>query len=175
MGNFVFIATSVDGFIAKEDDNLDWLMKYNDPDGSDYGYKEFINNIDAIVLGRGTYDFVNKMEPWYYTKPVYVVSSSLNAKEINKNVEEVFSKSPKEIVRYLNGKGYNNLYIDGGKTISYFLDEDLIDELIISKVPIILGSGIPLFNKIKSEIELIHIDTVVYKNGLVKSHYKRKR
>jgi dihydrofolate reductase len=174
MGNFVYIATSLDGYIARKDGSLDWLVNIDNPEKSDYGFSKFITQIDAVVIGRGTYEVVAGFRPWPYNKPVFVLSTTLKPEYIESINVEIFSKDPSELVSYLNSKGLNNLYIDGGKTIQGFLSQNLIDNLIISKIPVLLGSGIPLFGEIDNDISFTHINTTVFKNGIVKSHYKKK-
>lgn len=163
---------SLDGYIARLDGTIDWLTSIPDPDPSNYGYDEFISKIDAIVMGRNTFDFVKNMSPWFYSVPVYVLTTSLNQSDIKlKNVFTINLKPP-DIVKELNSKGFTNLYIDGGKSIQSFLSYDLIDEMTITKIPVLIGSGIPLFGNLAQDMHFVHIQTVTYSNGLVKSIYK---
>ena len=174
MKAIVYIATSLDGFIARKDGNIDWLISYESPEVFDR-YNEFINIIDAIVIGRGTYEKVLSFSDWPYSKKVFVLSTTI--KNIPDKLKEkviLISMSPKEIISHLSNFGYSNIYIDGGKTIQNFLKEDLIDEMIITKIPVLIGSGIPLFGHLENDINFKHINTSVYPNGLVKSHYERK-
>lgn len=176
MKNCVYIATSLDGFIARKDGNIDWLLEIENPSNDDYGYNEFISGIDAIVMGRNSYEKVLTFDHWPYEKKVFVLSSTL--KEISRDLKEkvtLLSMKPKELLENLSKNGYKNLYIDGGKLIQSFLNEDLIDELIITRIPVLIGEGIPLFGYLKNDLKFIHIKTDVYPNGLVKSHYRRKR
>ena len=128
MGNSVFIAASVDGFIARKDGSLDWLTKIENPEKTDYGFQAFMDRMDAVVMGRKTFESIENFEPWPYSKPVFVLSGTLNPAEKNKPGVRIMNKSPKELVSDLNRQGLNNLYIDGGKTIQGFLTENLIDE-----------------------------------------------
>lgn len=174
MSNIVYIATSLDGFIAKKDGGIDWLFEIPNPVGSDYGFSEFMKNVDAIVMGRNTFELVLTFNEWLYTKPVFVLSNSL--KSVPKSFSdkaEILSGEPESIVRELNSRGYKNLYVDGGITIQQFLKQELIDELIITKIPILLGEGILLFAELTKEQKFEHQKTEVYNNALVKSHYKR--
>ena len=176
MPNFVFIATSLDGYIAKTDGSLDWLFEIPNPDVLDFGYNDFINKIDAILMGRITFEKVLTFGSWPYNKPVFVISNSI--KQIDKELKgkvEIVSGELKSILMKLNERGIKNIYIDGGKTITNFLKEDLIDELIITRIPVLLGNGLPLFNKSNIELKFEHIKTDVYNNDLVQSHYKRNR
>ena len=178
MPNIVYIATSIDGYIAREDGNIDWLMDIPNPDKSDYGFSVFLKRIDGIILGRKTFETVLGFNEWPYPKsiPVFVLSNTLNElpQHLSGKVEMVRGEL-KKITELLKDRGINNLYIDGGKTIQSFLKEDLIDEMTITRVPILLGSGIPLFDKNNLEINFEHVDTEVYNNILVRSKYLRKR
>ena len=174
MPNYVYTATSIDGFIAREDGNIDWLLDIPNPDGSDFGFARFMENIDALVMGRNTFETVITFDEWLYSKPVFVYSSKL--KEIPEKYREkaeIISGTPQEVVTLLNSRGFNNLYIDGGAAIRSFLNEGLIDEFIITRIPILLGRGIPLFKEIPFEQKFIHSKTEILNDMLVKSHYIR--
>lgn len=172
MGNYVYIASSIDGYIAKIDGDIDWLFDQPNPDESDYGYSEFIKNIDALVMGRNSFEKVSSFGSWPYEKKVFVLSSSL--KEVPEELEgkiEILSGSPVEIVETINAAGYNNLYIDGGITIQRFLQHGLIDEMIITRLPILLGDGIPLFGGLAEPSKFMHLETKVYDDALVMTRY----
>ncbi len=171
----VFIGTSLDGFIAGRDGNLDWLTAYAVPEVN-AGYEEFIKTIDAVVIGRGTFETVLKFPEWPYSQPVFVLSTTM--KRLPENVAgraTVLSMGPKGILSHLSQQGFKSLYVDGGKVIQAFLREDCIDELIIARVPVLLGNGIPLFGTLLSSMQFRHIRTVAYPNGLVRNHYERSR
>jgi len=172
----VYIATSLDGFIATPNGGIKWLNNIPNPDQSDYGYSEFIEKIDAIVMGKNTFQKVLTFNQWPYEKPVFVLSNTL--KELPKNMTEkaeIIKGDIKKITDKLIERGFQKLYVDGGQTIHSFLKEDLIDELIITKVPILLGDGIPLFHKLDQKLKFKHKKTTIYSNSLVKSHYTRER
>jgi len=174
--NLVFIATSLDGFIAKEDGSIDWLTQFPNPKSEDYGFDDFINRVDAIVMGRNTFETVLAFNQWPYTKHVFVLSTKLRIPPTNlQDKVTVLNCSPQEVIKKTKEINYKTLYIDGGKTIQNFLKEDLIDEMIITKIPIILGSGIPLFSITNKVLDFEHKGTKIFSNGLVKSHYIRKR
>lgn len=176
MKTYVYIATSLDGFIARKDGDIDWLSKYEDPVIEDYGFNEFINKIDAFLIGRKTFDKVLSFDKWSYTKKVYVLTSTgKQVPEKLKGKVEFISSTPGNLLNQFRLEGYSGVYIDGGKTIQSFLKEDLIDEMIITTIPVLLGEGIPLFGSLKYELNFKHLETVVYQNGLVKSHYRRER
>ena len=178
MANTVYIATSLDGYIAREDGTIDWLMELPNPNNSDYGFSVFLERIDGIIMGRKSFETVLGFKEWPYTKPVpvFVLSNSLNELPGKLPVKvEIVNGELKRIIELLKDKGIDDLYIDGGKTIQSFLKQDLIDEMIITRIPILLGSGIPLFDKNNLEIKFEHVGTEVYNNMLVRSKYLRKR
>ena len=174
MTNSVYIATSLDGYIARPNGGIDWLNTFPNPTDSDYGYHEFIDRVDAIVMGRKMFELVSSFSSWPYSKKVFVLSNRLQ--EIKPELvdqAEIVRGDVNTIVKKLHQNGYRNLYIDGGKAIQSFLKKNLIDELIISKLPIILGDGIPLFAIQDQKVKFEHCSTEVFEGGLVKSHYKK--
>jgi dihydrofolate reductase len=173
MANYVYIATSLDGFIADSDGGLDWLNETPNPETSDYGFAEFMRSIDAIVMGRRTFEAVLTFGSWPYEKPVFVLSRrGVKVPRELENKVEVINADPKTITGQLKEKGFHNLYIDGGNTIQSFLEIGLIDEMIITRVPILLGGGVPLFGKLSQRLHFSHKKTEVLNNLLVKSHYR---
>lgn len=175
MANIIYIATSLDGYIARKDGNIDWLLNISNPDNSDFGFSEFIKGIDAVIMGRNTFNVVAEVDPWPYAKPVFVLSSSLKSVPSHLNGKvEIISGEPPSVIRSMYRRGFRDLYIDGGKTIQDFIKQDMIDEMIITKIPVVLGSGIPLFGRIDHDILFEHIETEIFKNGLVKSRYRKK-
>ena len=176
MANIVYIATSLDGFIARKDGNIDWLMEVPNPDQSDYGFAEFMDRVDAILMGRSTYETVKDFRPWPYAKPVFVLSSKHPEvpSELSSRVE-VIGGELTSVLDSLNSKGIHNIYIDGGLTIQSFLKEDLVDEMVITRIPILLGSGIPLFGEMEQELKFDLAETEILNKDLVKSTYRRRR
>jgi len=175
MKTIVYIGTSLDGFIARKDGDIDWLVQFADVEAI-HAYEEFMSRIDAIVIGKGTFEKVLTFPSWPYEKKVFVLSTSI--KQVPDSLSEnvtVLSMNPRELLSYLSSKGFSNIYVDGGKVIQGFLKEDLIDELIISKTPILIGSGIPLFGYLDTDLQFKHMLTEAYANGLVRSYYERKR
>jgi dihydrofolate reductase len=135
-----------------------------------------MGRIDAMVIGRGTFETVLAFPAWPYTKPVFVLSNSI--KEVPGKLKKkatILAMKPGEVLAHLSSKGFSNLYIDGGNVIQSFLKEDLIDELIISRVPVLIGSGIPLFGFLEKDLVFSHLQTKLRSNGLVSSYYERKR
>jgi dihydrofolate reductase len=165
----VFIATSVDGFIARLNGALDWLPVDAEP----HGYDEFIASVDALVIGRKTFDTVMTFETWPYgTKPVIVLSTTLSEVTVPDGaVCEVMAGTPHEIVDRLTQRGMNHLYIDGGVTIQRFLEAGLIQRMTITRIPVLLGSGVPLFGALSRDVRLEHVATRSYPSGLVQSEY----
>ena len=165
----VFIATSIDGFIARPDGALDWLPDNCEP----HGYEEFMDSVDALVMGRNTFEIVLGFGAWPYgKKPVIVLSTTLQ--ELNAPQDAVchlMSGTPQEIVNSLAQRGMNHLYIDGGVTIQGFLRAGMIQRMVITRVPVLLGSGIPLFGTMPQDIRLKHVATRSYTSGLVQSEY----
>jgi dihydrofolate reductase len=175
MSNYVYIAASIDGFIATSDGDVDWLMEAN-PDKSDYGFADFMDGVDALIMGRNTFDKVITFGEWSYTKPVFVLSNSLTeVPEKLKGKVEIIKGDIKGIVKNMKKQGYKNLYIDGGKVIQSFLKEDMIDEIIITRIPILLGKGIALFGEVDQSLKFKHTKTEVFNDSLVQSWYLRVR
>jgi dihydrofolate reductase len=168
MRTSVFIGTSLDGFIARPTGALDFL---DVPDMDDGGYTAFAATVDALVMGRNTYDVVLTFGQWPYgDKPVFVLSSREIPVPSGAKVERL-SGSPAEIVAQLDARGYQHLYVDGGITVQRFLDAGLIDRLIVTRVPVLIGQGIPLFGPVTRDIRLSHVETRTLAGGLVQSEY----
>ena len=169
----VFIATSLDGFIARESGNIDWLLKH-DQAGEDHGYDDFISDIDVIVMGRGSYESVRSMGEWFYDRPVLVLSAQLAQQAVPSELSEKvrFSdKSPESAMAMLHSEGVRRAYVDGGRVIQSFLALDLISDIVITRVPILLGTGRPLFGGGQRDVALAHRSTRTFPSGLVQSHY----
>ncbi len=171
----VYIGMSLDGCIAKTDGNLDWLMEVPNPEGSDFGFADFMAGVDAVVMGRSTFDFVAKSGQWPYEKPVYVLSRSLDSiPEHLTGKVEMIEGSPKEIIERMESRGHEALYVDGGNVVQQFLNADLVDELILSRVPVLLGEGIRLFSNLEHESRWEHIETEVLAGQIVRSRYTKQ-
>ncbi len=165
----VFVGTSLDGFIARPNGEFDFLP----PDGGEpHGYIEFMATVDTIVIGRKTFETVLTMNPWPYDKKrVVVLSSRPLDLSAAKGVVEQMSGSPAEIVSRLAASGAHHVYVDGGITIQGFLRAGLVHRLIITRVPVLIGAGIPLFGSLPHDVRLRHIATRNYPSGLVSSEY----
>jgi dihydrofolate reductase len=170
----VFIGTSVDGFIARKNDELDFLPEDG---GEPHGYTEFIASVDAIVIGRKTFEKVLTFGPWAYGKKRVVVLSSrpVDLSVVRGGVVEQMAGDPAEIVSQLAARGVHNLYIDGGVTIQRFLRAGMIQRLIITRVPVLIGEGVPLFGALPHDVRLRHVATRSYPSGLVQSEYEVAR
>jgi dihydrofolate reductase len=165
----VFVGTSLDGFIARADGALDFLPEAPEP----HGYEEFIATIDVIVIGRKSFETVLAMPPWPYSdKRVVVLSSQpLDFSAVAGGKVEQMSGPPEEIVAKLAATGAHHAYIDGGITIQRFLRAGLIQHLTVTRVPVLIGEGIPLFGSLLKDVRLRHVATQHYPSGLVKSEY----
>lgn len=175
--NIVYIATSLDGFIADREGRLDWLHNLPNPDHRDFGFADFMGGIDALVMGRVTFETVCGFDvDWPYDKPVFVLSNTLTSvPEALEGRAEVVGGPLSEVLETLHGRGLSRLYIDGGKTVQGFLAEDLIDELIVTRIPILLGDGTLLFGTLTAPLAFEHLSTEVFAGALVQSHYRRRR
>jgi dihydrofolate reductase len=167
----VFVGTSVDGFIARADGGLDFLPAGG---GEPHGYNEFIASVEAIVIGRKTFEKVLTLGPWPYgDKRVVVLSSRpVDLPAAVGGVVEQMAGLPAEIVSQLHARGIHHVYVDGGITIQGFLRAGLIQRLIITRVPVLIGEGIPLFGALPRDIRLRHVATRHYASGLVQSEYE---
>lgn len=177
MSNRIFIGTSIDGYIADRDGGLGFLECVPNPDSLDFGFQAFVDSVDAILMGRVTLETVLGFNcPWPYTKPVFVLSSTMKTmpEELQGKVE-IVSGEIKKVVSMLNEKGFIDLYIDGGKLIQSFLAEDMIDEINLTRVPMLLGGGTPLFGALPKHLEFEHAGTEVLLGSQVQSNYRRKR
>ncbi|TGM51996.1 dihydrofolate reductase [Leptospira biflexa] len=169
-----YIANSLDGFIAKKDGSVEWIHaeKYQ-LEKEDFGYEAFMESIDCIVMGRITFETVLQFDPYpFETVPVMVVTKNPNYQIESKHQISVFTRPLRELVPFLETKGYQNIYVDGGKLIQSFLQESMLDTITITQIPILLGSGIPLFGVTENEIELKHRKTQSYPNGFVQTEYE---
>jgi dihydrofolate reductase len=166
----VFVGTSVDGFIARHNGDFDFLPEGG---GEPHGYTEFIATVDVLVIGRNTFDKVLAFDTWPYGDMRVVVLSNraIDTSSIRGGRVERMSGTPQEIVRRLCADGVQHAYIDGGITVQQFLRAGLIQRLVITRVPVLVGQGIPLFGSLPHDVRLRHLATQAYASGLVKSEY----
>src|SRR3569833_1328601 len=135
MPNIVYIATSIDGYIAGKNGDIKWLTEYPNPEQSDYGFFDFMKGIDALIMGSNTFETVNGFDTWMYNKPVFVISNTLT--ELTgrwAGKAELVKGGPENVIAQLSAKGINNIYVDGGRTIHSFMALDLIDKLVITTI-----------------------------------------
>jgi dihydrofolate reductase len=164
----VFVGMSLDGFIARLNGDLDFLPPHG---GEPHGYSEFMATVDAVVIGRKTFETVLSFDSWPYQKPVFVLSTRpLSSVSPGARVERL-SGEPADIVAELAARGIGHIYVDGGLTIQRFLQAGLIQRLILTRVPVLIGSGIPLFGPLPRDIVVTHVATRQYASGLVQSEY----
>ena len=169
MNASVFIGTSLDGFIARANGDLDFLPPGG---GEPHGYEEFMATVDALVIGRKTFETVLTFDAWPYAeKRVFVLSTRPLATPPPDAIVERMSGDPADIVSRLAARGVGHIYVDGGITIQRFLLAGLIQRLIITRVPVLIGAGIPLFGALQRDIALRHVATRQYASGLVQSEY----
>ena len=174
--NIVFIAQSLDGYIADKKGGLDWLQLVPNPEQNSMGFNETMSEIDALVMGKNTFETIQSFEgPWPYQKPVFILSNSLKATPSNlKNKIQILNGGLSEILSQIHTLGYFKLYIDGANTIQQFLSEELIDEIRITTIPILLGEGTSLFGKLDLAQKWKHIKTEVFLDEVVQSWYSKK-
>lgn len=175
--NIVFIARSLDGYIAGKNGELDWLSMIPNPDHQDMGFTTVMDRVDALVMGKNTFEVICSFDvPWPYSKPVYVISTTLTEiPEKYQDKAELVKGTIPEVLSQLHQKGCHKLYIDGGAVVQSFLKEDLIDELIITTIPILLGNGIPLFGHLPQSLAFDHVKSEVFLEQIVQNTYRRKR
>ncbi|WP_195432844.1 dihydrofolate reductase family protein [Morganella morganii] len=178
MRHIIYIATSLDGYIADAQDKLDWLFAVPNPEQDDMGFSAFMQRIDAVVMGRKTFDTVCAFDgEWPYDKPAFVLSrtvTELPEKLAGKAVYPVQGEIG-DVLADIHRAGYHNLYIDGGTAAKQCLAADLIDEMVITTVPVLLGGGTPLFGTLPSPLQFVHISTERYFDYMVKNTWYRQR
>jgi dihydrofolate reductase len=164
----VFVGTSLDGFIARRNGEFDFLPPGG---GEPHGYDEFMASVDALVIGRNTFDTVLAFPQWPYDKPVFVLSTRALPPAPRGAVVERLSGQPADVFDALAARGIEHIYVDGGITIQRFLEAGLIHRLIVTRVPVLIGSGIALFGALSRDVVLTHVATRQYASGLVQSEY----
>ncbi len=170
----VFIATSLDGFIARPDGDVSWLDEYEPMgEGEDGGYGELFNEVDTLVMGRGSFEKVLTFDWPYGTKPIIVMSNSLSeVPEKLKSSVRIDASAPLELLEKLEAEGCRHIYLDGGQVIQSFLREGLVDDMTLTIIPVLLGQGIPLFGHLESDIKLNLLESHSWANGFTQSKYQ---
>ncbi len=175
--NKVFIATSLDGYIADQNGSIAWLDTIPEINTIDTGYNSFTESIDALLMGKSTFETLCGFDiEWPYTKPVFVLSNTLKQGDLKFGDKvKVVSGTIAKVLALIHAKGHHHLYIDGGQVIQSFLKEDLIDEMIITVIPILLGGGTALFSSLDKPMEFECTKTIHFLEAIVQNHYKRSR
>lgn len=176
--NSVYIATSLDGYIADRNDGIQWLDEIPNPTQDDMGYFQFMEGVDAIVMGRNTFDKVLSFDvPWPYKIPVFVLSKTLKAvpPKLQNHQIQLISGTVKEVLNQIHHQGYTQLYIDGGNVIQQFLKEDCIDEMIITTIPVLLGGGAPLFGELTQAQWFQCIESNIHCETIVQNRFIRNQ
>ncbi len=169
----IFIATSLDGFIARRDGSIDWLSAFQGE--GDNGYADFMSRMDGIVMGRGTYETVLGFGDWPYEKPVVVMSRSLVQGDIPQDLAGrvlISAEAPRDLMKRLSAEGWQRAYVDGGKLIQAFLREGLISEMTIFRMPVLIGEGRPLFGAVEADIRIETLGAEVLPTGAVRTDYR---
>ncbi len=170
----VFVATSLDGFIARKDNGLDWLMKHPTADG-DGGFGAFMESVDGLVMGAETYRTVLGFGQWPYTRKVVVASRSLtdaDVPDILRDRVRISALAPAELMAELGAQGWRRVYVDGGRLVQSFLRAGLIQDLCITQVPVLIGDGLRLFGPLEQDIELKLLGSEVLESGLLQFRYQ---
>jgi dihydrofolate reductase len=171
----VFIGLSVDGCIARPDDELDWLEEASGGgDAEDHGYDAFMEDVDVVLMGRRTYEVASGFPSWPYRgRRVIVASCSLpSTDDAPPGGVEVTAEAPVALLTRLRRQGVRKVYLDGGRLITAYLEAGLVDELTLTRLPIVLGAGLPLFGRIGRPVRLRHAETRTFASGLVQSRYE---
>lgn len=170
----VFIAISLDGFIARPDGDISWLLQRDDPT-EDHGYSDFIADKDTIVIGRGSYEKVLTFDMWPYDCPVLVLSKQLvgtSVPETLKGKVQFSNLAPQEVLTELTQQNVHRVYVDGGQLVQSFLRAGLINDMVITTVPVLIGAGRPLFGTLPQDIDLTLLSSRSFPSGLVQSTYR---
>jgi dihydrofolate reductase len=165
----VFIAQSLDGYIAADDDSLDWLLAAG-AEGEDYGFDAFLDDVDVVAMGSSTYEVIKDVPDLPYGgRPVHVFTTRTRGP---RDGFEFYARTPLEAVAHWQEHGVQHVYIDGGTVISQFLEAGLVDEITLTTVPLLLGSGKPLFHRIGTRTPLRLVDCQAFGSGMVSLRYR---
>jgi dihydrofolate reductase len=167
------VAISLDGFIARLDGSLDWLMSA-DPGEGDFGFDEFLSSVDALAMGRNTFDFVLGAGEWPYgEKPVFVMTHrDLDLPAGFQGRVEPFAGSPNTFAVECDGRGIEKVYVDGGETVQAFIEAGLVSRIVITRLPTLIGSGIPLFGPVDQDVNLRLVESRPFENGWIQDEYE---
>lgn len=171
---YVFMAASLDGFVAREDNSLDWLMKYG-VDENDNSFEEFTKNMDALVMGSGTYKTVIGFDQWPYKMHTYVMSRALTQNDVPEELQDkvtIKNLDPNELMKFLYENDLKKIYVDGGKLVQSFISKGLVSEITLTQIPILIGKGKRLFGELEKDIDLELITSKPMKFGFIQNHYR---
>ncbi|OBY28614.1 dihydrofolate reductase family protein [Leisingera sp. JC1] len=171
----VFIATSLDGFVARQDHSLDWLYKQPVAENDDGGFAAFMDSVDGLIMGTGSFRTVLGFGQWPYSKPVVVLSNSLTEQDIPEELKDkvrLSTAAPADLMQELQEEGWTRAYVDGGRMVQSFLRRGLIADLTITTVPILIGSGIPLFGSLDQDIDLQVASSRILPTGMVQTTFR---
>ena len=174
---YVYLGMSIDGYLSGPDGALDWLEYVPVPEGDDLGFGDFMAGIDLVVMGRRTFDTLIGFDVgWHYGVPGMILSRTLQTvPEAFADQVQLAAGSPAEIIELAANQGFHNLYIDGGDTVRRFLDADLIDEMILSQIPVLLGGGAPLFGPLVARLDFELVGHELLAGQILKQHLRRRR
>ncbi len=176
MANHIFMGISLDGYVADKNNSVEWLNAYPQEQGPKSHFSLFMESMDAIIMGRATFEMVHSFGVWPYTKPVVVLSKSLTSLPPEyEGKASLCADDIKDVLLNTFRKGYKELYIDGGAVVRSFLAMDFIDSMTLTQVPVLLGGGVSLFGELAEPLKFTHVHTEVLDGGLVMSGYMRKR
>jgi len=170
----VFIATSLDGYIARPDGDIGWLLQRDAPD-EDHGYGDFIADKDVIVMGRGSYEKVLGFDSWPYDRPVLVLSKQLAGAPVPEALRgkvRFSDAAPTQVMAELASQGVHRVYVDGGQLVQSFIRAGLVEDMVLSTVPVLIGAGRPLFGALPRDLDLALVASRSFPSGLVQSTYR---
>lgn len=165
----VFLGLSVDGRVARPDGDLEWLTSRGEAAG-DAGFTPFVESVDAVMMGRRTYEAIASIQEWpYLGRPIHVISTTLDA---DADPRIIVHRSPEAAIDAAERSGCKCVYVDGGATVRWFLAAKLVDELTLSQVPVLIGDGPSLFGSLGGDVDLEHVRTTVLDGGMVQTTYR---
>lgn len=171
----VFIATSLDGFVAREDHTIDWLTRQPVAEGEDGGFAAFMDSVDGLIMGTGSFRTLLGFDQWIYTKPVIVLTSSLTDADIPAHLSgkvRLSRATPKDLMQELDREGWKRAYVDGGRMVQSFIREGLIADLTITSIPVLIGQGIPLFGALDRDVDLELVRSHTLANNVLQATYR---
>ncbi|MCW8914352.1 MAG: dihydrofolate reductase family protein [Magnetovibrio sp.] len=169
-----FMGMSLDGFIARQDHSLDWLMKFDTTD-EDHGFDAFMDSVDGLVMGANTFKTVLGFDSWPYTKKVVVMTRSLSPQDIPAELQDkvrLSSQSPEELMQQLRDEDWSRAYVDGGQLVQSFIRSGLLADITLTILPTLIGSGVRLFGALDADQDLELMNSQSFGSGFVTNCYK---